>query len=116
MTRLVSIKGRKRRQKRIRARISSIASAYPLVSVFRSNRYLSAQIMDIGRQNTLVSITTKGMKGDSPTAIAMTAGENLAKEAVKKGIKKVVFDRGGYLYTGKIKSLAEGLRKGGLEF
>ena len=115
MSRLKTIKGRERRRKRIRAKVSG-TSIKPRVSVFRSNRYLSAQIIDDEKGQTLASVSTRETSGKTYMEKAKLAGNNLAKESLKKDIKEVVFDRGGYLYTGKVKALAEGLREGGLKF
>src|SRR3954469_18844419 len=95
-----------RRHKRIRATISGTAER-PRVSVFRSNKFIYAQLIDDEKGNTL-----EQAKGDD----AKTVGIDLAKKAKAVKISKVVFDRGGYLYTGKIKALADALREGGLIF
>lgn len=92
----------------------------PRVSVFRSNRHIFAQVIDDIKGKTLVSSIIKpskksGLKGNK-TKIAATIGEMLAKKAKDTGIEKVVFDRGGYKYHGRVRALAEGLRKGGLKF
>ncbi|MBI4160611.1 MAG: 50S ribosomal protein L18 [Candidatus Yanofskybacteria bacterium] len=106
------------RHKRVRAKIKGTKDV-PRISVFRSNKHIFAQLIDdaAGRtmaSNTLKSrlATNKGTKTESATKI----GEKLAEKAKEAGIKKVVFDRGGYKYHGRVKALAEGLRKGGLEF
>lgn len=95
-----------RRHKRIRATISGTAER-PRVSVFRSNKFIYAQLIDDVKGNTLAQAQATDPK---------TAGIDLAKKAKTAKITKVVFDRGGYLYTGKIKALADALREGGLEF
>lgn len=95
-----------RRHKRIRATISGTAER-PRVSVFRSNKFIYAQIIDDEKGVTL----TQAQASD-----AKTVGIELAKKAQAIKIEKVVFDRGGYLYTGKIKALADALREGGLIF
>jgi len=115
MAKLITTSARKRRQKKIRAKIFGTLER-PRVAVFRSNKYLSAQIINDEVGNTLAAGTTKGVKGASVMEKAQTMGKTLAAEAIKKGIKKVVFDRGGFIYTGKVKALAESLREGGLEF
>ncbi len=99
---------RKRRHGRVRAKISG-TSARPRLSVFRSNRYIYAQIIDDQEKRTLVSFSDLKMTEG-------TVGKELAKRAKAKGIETVVFDRGGYLYTGRVKALAEGAREGGLIF
>lgn len=87
------------------------------VSVFRSNKYISAQIIDDKKRETLVSVNDKSIKEKLTKAEkAKKIGNMLAGLALKKKIKKVVFDRGPYAYHGRIKEIAEGLREGGLEF
>ena len=115
MSKLIETSARKRSQKKIRAKISGTGER-PRVAVFRSNKYLSAQIINDDAGKTLVAGTTQGMKGTSVMERTQTMGKTLAADAIKKGIKKVVFDRGGFIYTGKVKALAEALRAGGLEF
>ncbi len=95
-----------RRHKRIRSTISGTAER-PRVSVFRSNKFIYAQIIDDDKSHTLVQAQAEDAK---------TVGIELAKKAKAAKIEKVVFDRGGYLYTGKIKALADALREGGLIF
>ncbi len=108
-----------KRQKRItrhtRVRASIGGSALPRVAVFRSNRAISAQIIDDAKKTTMVSIRQGSGKG-SKTERAEQAGMSLAKKATEAGIAKVVFDRGGYKYHGRVKAFSEGLRKGGLKF
>jgi len=89
--------------------------------VFRSNRHIYAQIIDDTTQTTLVAMSTKDkeftsseIKGKS--AQAKKVGEMIAARAKNAGISKVVFDRGGYLYHGRVKALSEGAREGGLDF
>ncbi len=94
------------RHRKIRAKVSGSALK-PRLSVYRSNRYLYAQLIDDQK-----SVTLLGLRGDD----AKTLGEKMAVEAQKKNIKNVVFDRGGFLYTGKVKALAEAARAGGLHF
>ncbi len=95
-----------RRHKRIRATISGTKER-PRVSVFRSNKFISAQLIDDIKGHTFAQATATDPK---------TVGIDLAKKAKALKIDKVVFDRGGYLYTGKIKALADALREGGLIF
>lgn len=111
---------RKARHLRTRKKLTVTAEA-PRISVFRSNKHIYAQIIDDSRGITLVSesdLVLKNEKGEKADNIklALTVGENLATKATKKKIKKVVFDRGGYKYHGRIKAFAEGARKGGLIF
>ena len=99
------------RRKRIRAKIFG-TSKKPRLSVFKSNRYIYAQLIDDENSKTLAasSVLDKGVKS------AYNLGGSLAKKAVDKKIKKVVFDRGGYKFHGKILELAKGAREGGLIF
>jgi len=100
---------------RVRSKLRSCG--LPRVSVFRSLKYIYAQLIDDVNQKTLASCSSlelKNLTGDK-TAIAKDVGLELAKRAVTAGIKKAVFDRGRYLYHGRVQSLADGLREGGLE-
>ena len=107
------------RAKRVRTKILT-QKAYPRLSVFRSNRHLYGQIIDDQKRETQVAVSTlvlrKTPKRKSPKEIAWELGKELAQKALKKGIKKVVFDRGSYRFWGQVKSLAEGAREGGLKF
>lgn len=110
-----------RRHKRIRKKVFGTAER-PRLSVHRSLSHIYAQIIDDTRGNTLVAASTldkdfvseKGHRGN--VNMAKKVGELIAKRAIEKGFKKVVFDRSGYLYHGRIKALADGARKAGLEF
>lgn len=106
---------RKRLHKKIRVRVSGIESR-PRLSVFRSNKGIYAQIIDDASGKTLVAVNdlkdVKGTKVDR----ARIVGETIAELAKKAGITAVVFDRGGFRYTGRIQSLAEGARTKGLQF
>ncbi len=112
---------RKVRHRRVRARIKG-TDARPRLNVFRSTRHIYAQIIDDTVGHTLVSASTidaeirpqLGKLGK--TEQAKLVGQMLAKRALAIGVKSVVFDRGGYRYHGRVKSLAEGSREGGLEF
>lgn len=107
---------RKKRQFKIRKKIVG-SSKRPRLAVFRSSRYIYAQIIDDSQSKTMVAASDFKLKDDgTKTGRAFRAGKQLAEEAIKKGIKKVVFDRGGFLYHGRVKKLAEGAREGGLEF
>lgn len=103
------MKKNSQRKRRVRAKIAKVTTL-PRLSVFRSNKYLYAQVIDDVKRETLAAVS------DKKTAQAFELGELLAKKTLAKKIKKVVFDRGAYKYHGKIKALAEGARKGGLEF
>jgi len=104
-----------RRHKRIRAKVVG-TKAIPRLSVFKSNKYLYAQIIDDDKGNTLVASSDKEVKGKTKTERAREAGRELAKNAQAQKIAKVVFDRGGFIFTGRVKALAEGAREGGLKF
>lgn len=107
--------GLSRRHARIRSRISGTA-ARPRLSIYKSNRYMHAQIIDDEAQKTLVAGSTKDQKGDTKKMEAAVAlGVELAKKAKAAGIEAVVFDRGGFRYTGRVAALAEAVRKGGLK-
>lgn len=113
---------RARRHMRIRRRIFG-TSARPRLSVYRSNAHIYAQIIDDTRGHTLVAASSLdpdlrarlGGKGGNVEA-ARLVGEKLAAKAKERGITKVVFDRGGNLYHGRVAALAEGARAGGLDF
>lgn len=112
---------RKKRQLRVRKKVCG-TSACPRLNVYRSTVNIYAQVIDDEKGVTLCSASTLSKelesKLDKKTKIeqATLVGELIGKMAVKKGIKKVVFDRAGYLYTGRILALADGARKAGLEF
>ena len=94
-------------------------SAMPRLSVFRSNKNIYAQIIDDTKGNTLASASSNSKDFDNfenKNKAALEVGKTIAKKAVKKGINLVKFDRGGYLYHGRVKSLADGAREGGLKF
>ena len=104
---------RERRHARIRTHVSG-SSTRPRLSVFRSNRFIYVQLIDDAAEKTIASASTKTMKGKTTLEKATALGEAVAKLAEGKKIKKAVFDRGGYIYTGRIKAVAEGARKAGL--
>ncbi len=110
---------KERRHRRVRKKIYGLPER-PRLAVFRSNRHIYAQIIDDTRGHTLASACSleKGLnlEGKKKTEVAMEVGRLLAARARSKGIVKVVFDRGGNLYHGRVKALAEGAREGGLEF
>jgi large subunit ribosomal protein L18 len=104
-------------KRRIRKNISGTAEM-PRLSVFRSNKQIYAQIIDDTTGKTLVSASSynnKAAKG-SKSEQAAVVGKEVAEKAIKAGIDKVVFDRNGYLYHGRVKSLADSAREGGLKF
>lgn len=104
-----------RRKLRIRAKIHGTAER-PRLAIFKSHKYIYAQIINDDKGHTLVSFDTRKAKGTKPVEKAKEVGTEIAKKAVTAKITKVVFDRGGYLYTGKIKIVADAAREGGLEF
>lgn len=109
---------RTRIKKGIRKKLTGTAER-PRLSVFRSNKEIYAQLIDDDKANTLVAASSRDKEVDSKgtkSEIAEKVGELLAKIAVEAGYEKVAFDRNGYLYHGRVKSLAEGARKGGLKF
>lgn len=116
-----SRKARQRRHRRIRARISGTAER-PRLNVFRSIDHIYAQLVDDVAGRTLVSASTvdkdlrSDMAGKSKKEQAELVGKMVAERAKAAGISTVVFDRGGYLYHGRIKALADGAREGGLNF
>ena len=110
-------KVRQKRHQRVRTKISGTAEC-PRLNVFRSNKNIYAQLIDDVAGVTLASASTvdKDIAGDNKTEAATAVGASIAKKATEKGIKEVVFDRGGYLYHGRVAALAEAARENGLEF
>ena len=108
---------RQKRHKRVREHVFGTAER-PRLSVYRSTAHIYAQLIDDEKQVTLCSSSTvaKGidLKGKTKTEAAEIVGRNIAERARAIGIEKAVFDRGGYLYIGRVKALAEGSRSGGL--
>ncbi|MFZ3020223.1 MAG: 50S ribosomal protein L18 [Minisyncoccia bacterium] len=104
-----------RRHARIRAKVVGLNDR-PRLSIYKSNKYIWAQVIDDAKHVTLASVTTKGIKGKNETERATLAGKKIAEEVIAKGVKKVVFDRGGFIYTGRVRAIAEGAREGGLSF
>lgn len=100
---------RDKRRLRIRAVIAGTAKR-PRAAVFRSNTTLSLQLIDDDKGETIFSMTAKGKNKNE----AQDFGKKVAEKAIKKGIKTVVFDRGGYLYHGSIQALADAMREGGI--
>jgi large subunit ribosomal protein L18 len=108
---------REQRKMRVRRRLMGKADALRM-SVFRSNKYIYAQIIDDNKGITLVDATSqkvKGAKEKTKCEEAFEVGKEIAKKALEKNIKAVVFDRNGYRYHGRIKSIADGAREGGLK-
>jgi large subunit ribosomal protein L18 len=106
---------RLQRHTKVRKKISG-TNERPRVAIFRSTQHIYAQIIDDLENKTLAAESDLKVKSGNKSERATQVGEALAKKALGKKISKVVFDRGGFLYHGRVKALAEGLRKGGLEF
>ncbi len=121
MKKLETLVRRERRQRRVRAKVSGTGQR-PRLNVFRSSRHIFAQLIDDSKGHTLVAASTldaeirANAKQTDKKAEAKQVGKLLAQRAIAKGLKQVIFDRGGYQYHGRVKSLAEGSREGGLEF
>lgn len=108
-------KSRARKHLKIRQRIIGTADR-PRLSVFRSNQHIFAQLIDDKAGKTLAEASDLKMTKEQKNKKAYEAGKQLAVKASKLKIKKAVFDRGGFLYSGRVSSLAKGAREGGLEF
>ena len=111
------------RRTRIKNRIRKIISGTktsPRLSVFRSNKEIYVQLIDDSNGSTIAASSSSdknfAKSKANKTEIASLVGKDIAEKAIKKGIKKVSFDRSGYLYHGRVKSLADGAREGGLKF
>ena len=118
MTTLTTHQARERRHRRVRSRVSGTAER-PRLVVFRSNKGIYAQLVDDLEGKTLAAASWLNLKRSfkgTKTEQAAEIGKLLAANAKKAGIERVVFDRGGYLYHGRVKALAEGAREGGLKF
>ncbi|HVZ91326.1 MAG TPA: 50S ribosomal protein L18 [Rhizomicrobium sp.] len=109
-----------KRRKRTRHRIATNAAGRPRLSVFRSGRHIYAQIIDDRAAATLAAASSNEKEGRPEktynVAAAAAVGKKIAERALAKGVKQVVFDRGGYIYHGRVKALAEAAREGGLDF
>ena len=112
----------RRRRERVRFRLRQAAKGRARLSVFRSSRHIYAQIIDDAAGRTLAAASTldpalrEALKTGADTAAASAVGKLLAERAKTAGIGRVVFDRGAYLYHGRVKALAEAAREGGLDF
>lgn len=121
ITKINKNQDRKKRHVRVRGKVSGTAET-PRLCVYRSLNNIYVQIIDDTVGNTLVAASTldkelKGtLDGKTKNEQAKAVGALAAKKALAKGVEKVVFDRGGYLYTGRVQNLAEGAREGGLKF
>lgn len=120
--RIVKLSGLQRRKIRVRKKVKG-TSERPRLSVFRSNKHIYAQVIDDTAGKTLAAVSTKSKafaeaaaKDGKKVGASKTVGKLLARIALEKGVTKVVFDRGGYIYHGRITALAEGAREGGLQF
>jgi large subunit ribosomal protein L18 len=115
-------KATERRVARVRRSLRARAYGKPRLSVFRSSKQIYAQIIDDEKGATVVSASTlektnrEQLKTGANVDAARTIGKLIAERALAKGVKAVVFDRGGYMYHGRVKALADGAREGGLEF
>ncbi len=111
-----------RRTAKVRRNVRRAAGKRARLSVFRSSKHIYAQVIDDADGRTLVSASSlekemrESLKTGANIEAAKTVGKRLAERAVAKGVKEVVFDRGGYLYHGRVKALADAAREGGLNF
>ena len=111
-----------RRAARVRRQLKKVAGDRPRLSVHRSSKHIYAQIIDDAKGHTLAAASTidgdlkGGLKTGADAAAAAAVGKLIAERAVKAGVKEVVFDRGPYIYHGRVKALAEAAREGGLSF
>jgi large subunit ribosomal protein L18 len=114
--------GTVRRSRRVRHSLKRAANGRARLSVFRSSRHIYAQVIDDGADKTLAAASTldQGLKGSLPKgsdlAAAQAVGKLVAERAIQAGVKDVVFDRGAYIYHGRVKALAEAAREAGLNF
>ncbi len=109
---------RQRRHKKIRAKIQG-TSDRPRLCVFRSNQHIYAQLIDDSKAKVLLAVSdkeVKSKKGSKKSDISKEVGKLIAKKAIEKKIEEVVFDRGGLVFHGRVKALANGAREGGLKF
>ena len=106
-----------RRRRRVRTTLRSRAGVRPRLSVHRTNKHIYAQIIDDRDGRTVAAASTLGAEQSGANVDAATVvGKTIAEAATKAGVTAVVFDRGGYLYHGRVKALADAAREGGLEF
>jgi large subunit ribosomal protein L18 len=104
-----------RRHKKIRATVFGTAEK-PRLSVFKSNKFIYGQLINDDKSETIISLSSMKVKGKTFTERSTETGKEIAKLALAKKIEKVVFDRGGFKYVGRIKAFADGARAGGLKF
>lgn len=113
---VTKIQRRNKIKTRIRGKISGTAQR-PRMTVFRSNKQIYVQLIDDLAGTTLVAASSKGVEPEGTKCeIAAKVGKNIAEKALQAGISEVVFDRNGYLFHGRVKSLADAAREGGLKF
>jgi large subunit ribosomal protein L18 len=106
-----------RRRRRVRTALKSRGAGRPRLSVHRTGRHIYAQIIDDAAGRTVAAASTLGVKSTGANVdAATTVGKQIAEAAKKAGVTSVVFDRGGYLFHGRVKALADAAREGGLEF
>ncbi len=115
MTNLSKTEQRERRHRRVRAKVAGTEER-PRLSIFKSNTRIVAQLINDEKGLTIAAVSSAAEKGKTPREKAEAAAASLAKQAGAKGVKKVVFDRGGYQYLGTIKAFADAARAAGLEF
>ena len=121
ITKIDKNQDRLKRHARVRKKINGTASC-PRLSVYRSLNHIYAQVIDDATSTTLVAASTleaaiaKKVEGKTKKEAANIVGKQIAEKAMAKGITEVVFDRGGYLYTGRVAALADGAREAGLKF
>lgn len=104
-----------RRHKKIRANVFGTEDK-PRLAVFKSNKYIYGQIIDDEKATTIITLSSMKVKGKTFTDRCTETGKEIAKLALAKKIEKVVFDRGGFKYVGRVKAFADGARAGGLKF
>mgnify|MGYP001207449399 FL=1 len=109
-----------RRKLRVRRQLKKVANGRPRLSVYRSSKHIYAQVIDDTAGRTLAAASTKdkdysGEKGGNVEAAGLV-GKQIAERAIKAGVENVIFDRGGYIYHGRVKALAEAAREAGLKF
>jgi large subunit ribosomal protein L18 len=110
------VRSRTRRHRRVRKKVVGTPDR-PRLAVFRSNRHIYAQVIDdVAGKTVAAASSTVTKKGDDPVAKAKAVGLELASRAKQAGVSTVAFDRGGFMYHGRVKALAEGAREGGLQF
>jgi large subunit ribosomal protein L18 len=106
-----------RRRRRVRTALKGAGAGRPRLSVHRTGRHIYAQVIDDGAGRTIAAASSLGVKGHgADIEAAVEVGKQIAAAAKKAGVTSVVFDRGGYLFHGRVKALADAAREGGLEF